>query len=137
MAEADPNITTTYQKLYEHHRKRFPKVSVLNNYNEFKDTAATCLCELLNLNEDEILENTDFWREINNFVTHIPAYYNKKKGNKSRMFGAHKEYFSREFNIQQTAPDLSNQGGINNIDSPPPPALNDGPIDSSEAIDSK
>ena len=134
---ADLNITTSYAKLYEHHRKRFPKVSVLNNYNEFKDTAATCLCELLNLEKDENLENSDFWREIDNFVNHIPTYYKKKKGNKSRMFGAHKEYFSREFNIQLTVPDLSNQGDIPNIDSPPPPAVNDEPIDSSEEIESK
>ena len=131
----EPKLTTTYEKLYEHHRKRFPKVTVLNNYNEFKNTAVTCLCELLNLEEHEILNNKDFWREIDNFVNHIPTYYKKKKGNKSRMFGAHKEYFYREFNVQETAP-LSNQDDVPNIDSPPP-IVDDEPIENSEEKESK
>ena len=131
---AEQNVTTSYAKLYEHHRKRFPKVTVINNYNNFKATAVTCLCELLDLEEDGILENSDFCREIDNFVNHIPTYYNKKKGNKSRMFGAHKEYFNREFNILPTV--QSNQGDIPNIiDSPP--AVNEEPIESFEEIESK
>ena len=74
-------------------------MSVLNNYNEFKETSAICLQELLQLDKRDILENEMFRKEIQNFVFHVPQYYKKKKGNKNGMFGAHKQYFEREFNI--------------------------------------
>ena len=95
---------TSYKKLYEFHRSRFPKVSVLNNYNEFKETSSICLQELLQLDKKDILENEMFQKEIQNFVVHVPQYYQKKKGNKNRMFGAHKQYFEREFNILPSNP---------------------------------
>ena len=48
---------TTFKKLFECHRKRFPNVRVSNSNNEFKKTAAICLQELLHLNDQDIFES--------------------------------------------------------------------------------
>ena len=113
--------TTTYRKLFEYHRKRFPKVKVNRNFKEFKDTTVICLCEILNVNEEDVLENKTFWKEINNFVNHVPYYYEKKKNVTKRMFGAHLEYFDREFDIQESTPPPPTQN-IQDLDLPPQPA---------------
>ena len=84
---------TTYKKLFEYHRSRFPNVRVLHNHKELKETSAICLQELLQLDKKDILENEMFRKKIENFVANIPRYYEKNYRNKNRMFGAHKQYF--------------------------------------------
>ena len=115
------NDTTTYRELFEYHRKRFPKVRVKHNYNEFKATTVTCLCVLLNKTEEDIVENHTFWKEINNFVNHVPYYYEKKFNVTKRMFGAHLEYFDREFDVQESTPPPPTQA-IQDLGLPPQPA---------------
>ena len=38
-------------------------------------------------------------RKFQNFVDHVPNHYEKKEGNRYRMFKSHKEFYEREFNI--------------------------------------
>ena len=90
---------TSYKKLFEYHRSRFPKVKVLHNHKEFKETSAICLQELLKLDKKDILGNEIFRKKIEYFVGHIPRYYEKKFQNKHRMFATHRRYFESEFNI--------------------------------------
>ena len=90
---------TNYKKLFEYHRSRFPNVRVLHNHKEFKETSAICLQELLQLDKKDILGNEIFRKKIENFVASVSRYYEKNFRNKNRMFGAHKQYFEREFNI--------------------------------------
>ena len=83
--------TTSYKKLFEFHRSRFPNVRVLHNHKEFKETTAICLQELLQLDKKDILGNEIFWKKIEYFVGHVPRYYEKKFQNKHRMFATHKQ----------------------------------------------
>ena len=108
MTSVESKPVTTFKKLYECHRKRFPNVKVTSSNREFKETSAICLQELLQLDKKDILENEIFWKEIQNFVDHVPLYlpnhYKKKKGNSGpgnryRIFKAHKYFYEREFNI--------------------------------------
>ena len=90
---------TSYKKLFEYHRSRFPNVKILHNHKEFKETSSICLQELLQLDEKDILENEMFRKKIQNFVVRVTKYYEKNFRNKKRMFAAHKQYLEHEFNI--------------------------------------
>ena len=90
---------TSFKTLFEYHSSRFPKVRVLHNHKEFKETSAICLQELLQLEKKDILGNEIFWKKIEYFVGHVPRYYEKKFQNKHRIFATHKQYFECEFNI--------------------------------------
>ena len=77
MSPVESKPVTTFKKLYECHRKKFPKVRVSNSNMEFKKTAAICLQELLGMNDQDIFENKKFWNRINNYVTRFPKMYKK------------------------------------------------------------
>ena len=40
ISSAESKPVTTFKKLYEYHKKKFPKVKVSNSNKEFKETAA-------------------------------------------------------------------------------------------------
>ena len=99
MPSVEIKPVTTFKKLYEYHRKRFPKVKVSNSNKEFKETAGICLQELLQLDEKDISENEMFRKKIQNFVVRVTKFYEENFRNKKRMFAAHKQYVEHEFNI--------------------------------------
>ena len=92
---------TTFKKLYEYHKKKFPKVKVYTSNKEFKETAAICLQELLQLNDHDVFENEMFRKKINKFHISFPKMY-KKCQNRKQMFINYKKFFENEFNILPT-----------------------------------
>ena len=113
MSPVESKPVTTFKKLYECHRKKFPKVRVSNSNMEFKKTAAICLQELLGMNDQDIFENKKFWNRINNYVTRFPKMY--KKHHYKNMFHAYKDFFETEISIPPTnnsKPTQSNQNAI-------------------------
>ena len=85
MSSVEIRPSTSFKKLYECHRKRFPKVKISNSNKEFKKTAAICLQELLKLKNHDIFENEMFRKKINNFIGRIPKMY-KKSHDIKQMF---------------------------------------------------
>ena len=114
MSSVEVGPVTTFKKLYECHRKRFPNVRVSNSNKEFKKTAAICLQELLQLNDHDVFENEMFRKKINNFHISFPKMYNKCQ-NRKQMFINYKKFFENVFNILPTNnsyPVQSNQDKI-------------------------
>ena len=113
MSSIEVGPVTTFKKLYECHRKRFPKVKITNTNKDFRKSASICLQELLQLNEPDIFDNKEFWKKINYFIGKIPNIY--KKHHYKNMFHAYKDFFETEFSIPPTNnsnPIQSNQDKI-------------------------
>ena len=114
MSSVEIKPVTTLKMLYECHRKRFPNVKISNSNIKFKNTAAICLQELLQLKKQDILDNKKFWNKINNFWSRLPKMYRKYPDSKN-MFHRNKNFFEHEFNIlpsDNSNPNQSNQDTI-------------------------